>query len=207
MRLVVRLLLRRRHLQMATHLVPHHLLREDAVANIRFEVLKRHALFLRRLLQVLHRIQVVLFADIVQPANHLGIHIQAQLLASRQQQLLVDQVAQQILLPCLDLLRRRPALLPILLQLLFGALQVAAADNLIVHPRDHILHHHAVRRNRGRGRQHHLGGGFIDRALILRLSHRKRRHREQNRARQDGKPHTQATTAATLALRQLLQLF
>ena len=54
---------------------------------------------------------MVLLANLIQPANHLGVRIDPQFLASRQQKLLVDHVAQQILLPLRRLSRTGTLLL------------------------------------------------------------------------------------------------
>ncbi len=95
--LVVALHFARRDLDVLANLLPHHFLGDDLVADVGFEVLERDALLLGGLFQVLDRGQVVLLADLVQPLHQLGFAGNAQFLALGEPQLLVDQVAQQIL--------------------------------------------------------------------------------------------------------------
>ena len=79
--LVVLPLLRGAHVDGTAHLVAHHVARDDAVADVRLEVLERSTLRTRSLLKVFHRREVVLLANFVQPANYLGIRIDAEFLA------------------------------------------------------------------------------------------------------------------------------
>ncbi len=114
-RVVVGLLLRLRHLQPSANLVPHNLLRNHIVLDICSEVLKAHTLLPGSLLErratccravlVFDRVQVILLADLVQPPDHLRVRVQTELLALGKQQLLVDHVAQHVLLPLLALRR------------------------------------------------------------------------------------------------------
>ena len=72
------------------HLLAHHLLGDDAVANIGLEILVRNALLLGRLLQVLKGLQIVLLTNLVQPLHQIGFAVDAQFLALGEPQLLVD---------------------------------------------------------------------------------------------------------------------
>ena len=79
------------------HFLAHHLLGDDAVADIGFEVLIGDALFLGGLFQVFQGGHVVLLADLVQAGHQLGFACNAQFLALGEPELLVDEVAQQVL--------------------------------------------------------------------------------------------------------------
>ena len=105
-------------LNQLAHLLPHHLLGDDAVANVGFEVFKRDALLLGGLLQVFHRFHMVLLADLVQALDQPGFASDAQLLALGEPQLLVDQVAQQILVGRGDILLRGAVLARLFVQFL-----------------------------------------------------------------------------------------
>ena len=84
------------HVEMAADLIPHHLLGNDAIADVGLEILVGDALRRGRLLQILHGGQVILLADIVQPAHQFGFPGNAEVLAFGEQELLIDQVAQKI---------------------------------------------------------------------------------------------------------------
>ncbi len=112
--LVVALHLAGSHLNVFANLLPHHLLGDDLVADVGFEVLERHALLPGCLFQVLDGFQVVLLANFVQPLDQLRLAGDVQFLALGEPQLLVDQVAQQILvrvveISCMVSLRCRPS--------------------------------------------------------------------------------------------------
>ena len=77
-------------------LVPHHLLGNDAVADVGLEVLIGDALLLGGLLQVFHRLEMILLPDLVQALDQLGFAGDPQLLALGEQELLIDQIAQQV---------------------------------------------------------------------------------------------------------------
>jgi hypothetical protein len=100
----------RRHADVPPNLVPHHLLGNDAVADVGLEVLIGDTLLLRSLLQVLHRIEMILLSS--RPAlDQLGFAGDPKLLAFGKQELLIDQIAQQIGLFLLQLMGRNGLLL------------------------------------------------------------------------------------------------
>ncbi len=111
-------------LHLFAHLLAHHLLGNDAVADIGLEVLTRYALVLGRLFQVFHGIQVVLLADFVQPLDQLGVAGNAQFLALGEPELLVDEVAEQVLVARGDLLHGGAVLARFLVHFLHGAVVV-----------------------------------------------------------------------------------
>ena len=86
-----------------TNLAGDHLLGDDLVADTVFEIFKRDALLLSGLLQVFHGFQVHLLPNLVHALDHLGFPGNAKLLALLQQQLLINQIAQHILLPLIPL--------------------------------------------------------------------------------------------------------
>lgn len=97
-RLVVDLLFLGCQPQIPRHLVTHYLLRDHVLLDLLLEVLHRHAGVAHRLVQRVHRVQVVFLANLIQPPDHLRVGVDLQFLAPRQQQLPVDHVAQQVLL-------------------------------------------------------------------------------------------------------------
>jgi len=109
---------------MLANLLPHHLLGDDLVADVGLEVLEGHALLSGRLLQIVNRIQVVLLADLVQALYQFRFAGDVQFLALREPQLLVDQIAQQVLPLTCHLLHRCTVLLSYLIQLGFRSVVV-----------------------------------------------------------------------------------
>ena len=77
--IVVGLLLSLGHLQTTAYLVANDLLGEDAVADVGLEVLERDALLTCGLFEVIHGVQMVLLADLVEPADDLGVGVDAEL--------------------------------------------------------------------------------------------------------------------------------
>ena len=118
------LYVRRRHGHVPTYLVPHHLLGNDAVADVCLEVFIRDTLLLGSLLQVLERIQMILLSDLIQPLDQLGFTGDPQFLAFGEQELLIDQVAQQIGLLLLQLAGRNSLLLGFAIKLFRGSIVV-----------------------------------------------------------------------------------
>jgi len=129
----------------------HHLLGDDLVADVGLEILIGDALILGRLFQVFQGLQVVLLANLVQPRHQFGVAVDAQFLAFGEPELLVDEVAQQILVASGDLLHRRAVLVRLGIQLLHGAVVVRARDDLIVDAGDDLFDRGAAIRTLGRG--------------------------------------------------------
>ena len=142
--LVVALRLAGGELNLSAHLLAHHLLGDDAVADVGLEILERDALLLGRLFQVFHGCQVVLLADLVQPLDQLGFAGDAQFLALGEPELLVDEVAQQVLVGLGDLLHRGAVLARLVVQFLHGAVVVRARDDLVVDAGDDLLDRRAA---------------------------------------------------------------
>ena len=69
-----------------------------------------NALFLGGLFQIFHRREVVLLADFVELLDQLGIAGDAQFLALGEPELLIDEIAQQVLVAVGDLLHGLAAL-------------------------------------------------------------------------------------------------
>ena len=93
------------------------------------------------LLQVVNGLQVVLLANLVKFLDQLGLAGNAQLFAFGEPQLLVDQVAEQVLVRCGDLLHRLLMLPAHLVHIGHGALVVRSGDDLIVHAGNNALGH------------------------------------------------------------------
>ena len=89
----IRLHFARGHAYLAPDLVPHHLLGNDAVADVGLEVLVGDTLLRGGLFQVIHRLEMILLSDLIQPLDQLGFASDAQFLTFGKQKLLVNQVA------------------------------------------------------------------------------------------------------------------
>ena len=108
---------------------------------------------LGRLFQVFHRVQMHFLAHFVEPLDHFGIGGDAQVLALFEQQLLVDQITQNVLVPLGDDLVGigRVLLLGLLFQLILAAHVFAAGNNLIINAGYNFLDHRVGRRKRRQG--------------------------------------------------------
>ena len=84
-------------IDLAIDLLPDHLLGDDAVADVLLEVFERDALLFGGSFERLHRVEMVLLANLIELLDHLGFAGKAQLLALGEQQLLVNQVTEQVL--------------------------------------------------------------------------------------------------------------
>ena len=104
------------------------------------------------LFQVLHRFQFHFLAHFVEPFDHFGIGGDAQVLALFEQQLLVDQIAQNVLVLFGDDLVgiRRVLLLRFLFQLVLAAQVLGARNDLIINAGYNLLDHRVGGQN---GRQ------------------------------------------------------
>ena len=134
------------HADVAAHFLADHPLRDDAVLHVLFELFEGDALRLGGLLQVFHGLGVHLLAQLIEPLDHFGVGVDAELFALLQQQLLVDQVAQQVLLAVFFLRRSgvRFLLMHVGKQLLAGALQVGAGDDVVVDAGNDLFDHRVV---------------------------------------------------------------
>ena len=120
-------------LNLLADFLAHHLLRDDAVADVGFEVLPGHTLFLGRLFQVFQGFQVVLLAELVQLLDHLGFAVDVQFLALGEPELLVDEAAQQVFVGLGGLLHGGAVLFGLLVQILERAIVIGPRDDLVVH--------------------------------------------------------------------------
>jgi hypothetical protein len=76
-----------------------HLLGDDLVAHVLFEVFVRNALGGGGLFQLFHRVQLHVLAHLVQALDQVGIAGDAEVFALFQQELLVDKIAQDVFFP------------------------------------------------------------------------------------------------------------
>ena len=92
-------------------------------------------------------------AHFVEPLDHFGVGGDAQVLAFFEQQLLVDQVAQNVFVPLGDDLVgiRRVLLLRFLFQLFFAAQVFGARNNLIINAGYNLLDHRVGGQKRRQG--------------------------------------------------------
>ena len=74
----------------------HYLLRDDLVPHVLLEILKGNALRLGCLFQLFHRFQLHLLAHFVESLDQFGVGRDPKVLAFFEQQLLIDQVAQNV---------------------------------------------------------------------------------------------------------------
>jgi hypothetical protein len=85
------------HVEMAADLVAHDLLGDDLVADVLLEVLKGDALLGGGLFEGLHGGEVVLLADVVELADGFGVAGDAEFLALGEEELLVDEIAEEVI--------------------------------------------------------------------------------------------------------------
>src|SRR5438445_2299812 len=146
------------------HFVPDHFLLEHLVSDVILEVLERDAAFVDLRLQLLHRGDIVLDANLIQTLDHVGLDVDAHILAALNKQRVIYKVAQNVLIfrrnPLINLFRRAlgTILLRFLLHLASRALQVAAGDRVVIYARNHLFHNHALflcQARERRGQQHY----------------------------------------------------
>ena len=137
--------------QVLTHFLPNHTLRDDLVAQVLLEVFIRSSLRLRRLLQILHGFEIHLLAHFVEALDEFGVAGDAKIFAFLQQELLVNQIAQNVALLLGEnaLGVSRVLLLHILLDLIAAANVFRARDDLIVYAGDNLFDHSIGRPKRG----------------------------------------------------------
>jgi len=133
-----------REVEVAAYLVPHHLLGNDLIPNVRLKVLKRNTLLHRRLLQILHSRQVVLLADFVESVDQIGFAVDPQFLAFGEPELLIDEVAQEVLVQLRDLLHGSAVLAGLFVNFLGGPFVIGARDDLVVDAGDDVFHRDAA---------------------------------------------------------------
>ena len=88
--------------------------------------------------------QVVLLADLVEPVDQFGLAGDAQFLAFGEPELLVDQVAQQVLVLFGNLLHGQAALPAFVVQFLQGAVVVGPGNDLVVDARNDVFDHRSA---------------------------------------------------------------
>src|SRR5208282_3259353 len=138
------------HGQFRAHFLPNHALRDDLVAHGLLEVLIRSSLRLRRFLQVFHGFEVHLLAHFIEALDEFGIAGDAEVFAFLQQELLVNQIAQNVAL----LLGENAVgvgsvlLLNFLLELIAAADVFRARNDFVVYPGDNLFDHAIGRRKR-----------------------------------------------------------
>ncbi len=152
------------HVEMAADLVAHHLLADDLIADVLLEVFEGDALLGGGLLEGLHVGQVVLLADVVELADGLGVAGDAELLALGEQELLIDEVAEQVMDAVVEVGLGEILLASFLQELVFGGLVLGAGDDLVVDAGDGIFDDGAVGRDGGGGGQGRNGerGGRLE---------------------------------------------
>ncbi len=110
------------------------------------------------LLQVFHGLGMHLLAQLIEPFHYLGIGVDTELFALLQQQLLVNEVAQQVLLAVFFLRGGdvRFLLVNVGEQLVPGALQVRAGNDVVVDAGNNFFDYRVVLgQKQGNGDGHH----------------------------------------------------
>ncbi len=149
-------------------ILANHFLREQVVADAALVFIPGKSLPLHGLLQILHAGEVVLLAHLIELLDYVRLDADAHILAALHQQLLIDLIAQQILLP-LGVHRflaigsaGRTVVVDFLVELRLGFFVIRERDDLVVHARDDLFDHLSValrlglrmrRRWRGRGQR------------------------------------------------------
>ena len=132
------------HLQAAADFVADDLLGEDLVSDLGFEVFEADALLAGCFFEGVEVGEVVLFADLIEAADDLGVGVEAEFFSAADEELLVDHVAEEIFFALFALGGRCVLLLELGLKLLLAALEVAAINDLIVDPGDDVFDYGAV---------------------------------------------------------------
>ena len=130
-----------RDLHFGADFAPDDFLGDDLVAQVLLEVFKAHALFLRGFFHFFDALQVHLLADFIQLLDDLGIAGNAHVFALLHQQVLVDQIAQHVLLVFGEsgVSLRAKFLLQLVQQLVAAALEFRAGDDVAVDAGDDLL--------------------------------------------------------------------
>src|SRR5580700_3881787 len=117
-----------------------YLLGDDPVPHVLLEVFVRNALGGGGLFELLHRIQLHILAHLVEFLDQIGITRNVEVFALLQQELLVDEIAQNVLFTLrIELVRvRRILLLGIIPGLVLAALELRKCNDLAVHARDYF---------------------------------------------------------------------
>ena len=123
-----------------------HSLRQNAVADVVLEVFPVHPFGSDRLLQGFHAVQLVLDANLVELLDHVGLDVEAHVLAALDKQRLVNQLAQRIFLAVRNVglqLFGSAAALAFLLGVIYSSLSrllvFGKCDDFIVHSRDDLF--------------------------------------------------------------------
>ncbi len=143
---------------LAADFLLHDVLGDAVVADAGLEILIRNALLLRGLFEVFHGVKMVLLADFIELLDELGLAGDVEVLAFGDEQLLINLVAQHVLLAGINLVLRSAGGVHFLLDAGLRADDVGAGDDLVIDARDHIFHHRRIGGVRsGSRRQSNLG--------------------------------------------------
>src|SRR4029077_7311017 len=132
------------------HFAPDHFLLDQLVSDIVFEILERDPAFINLRLEIPHRGNIVLDANVVQTFDHIRLDVDAYIFAVLNEKGIVNEIAQHIFVfrrhLFINLFRRAfgTILLRFLLHLGSRVLQVTAGDHLVIDARNHLFHHHAL---------------------------------------------------------------
>ena len=137
------------HVEMAADLVAHDLLADDLIADVLLEVFEGDTLLGGGLFEGLHVGQVVLLADVVELADGFGVAGDAELLALGEQELLIDEVAEEVMDAIVEVGLGEIVLASFLQELIFGGLVLGAGDDLVVDAGDGIFDDGTVGRDGG----------------------------------------------------------
>jgi len=135
---------------MRTHFLPDHPLRHDLVTQILLELFIGCALRFGRFLQFFHGLELHFLAHFVEALDEFGVTCNAQVLTFLQQKLLINQIAENILL----LIGKVAVgvggilLLHFLFKLVTAPDVFRAGDDFIVYPGDDLFDHGVGRRKR-----------------------------------------------------------
>ena len=164
------------HVEMAADLVAHDLLADDLIADVLLEVFEGDTLLGGGLLEGLHGGKVVLLANVVELADGFGVAVDAEFLALGEQELLIDEIAEEVADALVEVGLGEIVLAGFLQELIFGGLVLGAGDDLVVDARDGIFDDGAVggdgrrggqRREAERGGRLEVGGAGLVAGLLV----------------------------------------
>ena len=142
-----------RGIEAAADFVADDLLSDGAVLDSLLEVLKRDSLRGGGLFEGFHGVEMVLLADLVETAHGFGFAGDAEFLSLGKQYLLVDHVAEQVLLLRVEVGLCGVRALGFLQERLLSLLVLTTGDDLVVHACNDVFHHFAIGRDGRGGRQ------------------------------------------------------
>src|ERR1700722_4382600 len=153
----------------ATDLFTNYLLSNDLITPRLFEIFPGDALLGGFLLEIFERLEFHLLTHLVQRLDEIGIAVDGEIFSFFEEQLLVDQIAEDVFFAIAEDLTgvRWVLLLDFVLELIFAALVLGARNDLVINSRDNLFDNlsasksgQAHRNGENQGKSLHLHKGL-----------------------------------------------